>query len=192
MVAPSPDVIALDRTPVYRELRRHVREIVGNVPSSAVRPATDRPPPVVHIVVAAGRPFQVTVEMVECDAAFGGILPVVTIQEVRSRRSLGKWIRDEFGLTAREASVARLLARRRSNAEIASALNISPYTARRHTENVMHKLSVRSRHGVGKAIRNAISSVERRSQMAAPAPGRVTESAPTDAGLVVTQTYRRQ
>lgn len=51
-------------------------------------------------------------------------------------------LRASFGLTPREAEVARLLARRRTNREIADELCISPYTARRHTERVLLKLSV--------------------------------------------------
>ena len=112
--------------------------------------------------MAAGRPFRVTVEIIDSDAAFGGDLPVVTIQEVTSSRTLSPWVRDHFGLTAREARVAFLLARRRSNSEIARALHISPYTARRHTENVLHKMNVSSRFAVRKALRTAMSPFARR------------------------------
>jgi DNA-binding CsgD family transcriptional regulator len=57
-------------------------------------------------------------------------------------------LRELFGLTAREADVALLLARRRRNAEIAEALFISPHTARHHVERVLEKLGVNSRDGV--------------------------------------------
>ncbi|MGZ8467977.1 MAG: response regulator transcription factor [Gemmatirosa sp.] len=53
-----------------------------------------------------------------------------------------------LGLTAREAEVARLLARRLSNAELAAALGVSQHTARHHTERVMQKLGVRRRSEV--------------------------------------------
>jgi DNA-binding CsgD family transcriptional regulator len=62
-------------------------------------------------------------------------------------------LRARLGLTKQEARVARLLAAGRSNAEVADALFISPHTARHHTERVMQKLSVRSRHEVGAALR---------------------------------------
>lgn len=58
-----------------------------------------------------------------------------------------------FGLTCREADVARLLARGERNARIAALLDISPHTARRHTEAVMLKLGVHSRAAVGPALR---------------------------------------
>lgn len=58
-----------------------------------------------------------------------------------------------FGLTTREADVARLLARGDPNARIAAILDISPHTVRRHTESVMLKLGVHTRAAVGAALR---------------------------------------
>jgi DNA-binding CsgD family transcriptional regulator len=87
----------------------------------------------------------------------------VTIQEVTSPQTLSQWIRDRFGFTSREARVASHLTRRRSNAEIARALRISPHTARRHTEKVMTKLNVHRRIEVRMKILAAIDSLERRS-----------------------------
>jgi DNA-binding CsgD family transcriptional regulator len=55
-------------------------------------------------------------------------------------------------LTAREREVARLLARRATNAEVAAALGLSGHTARRHTERVLQKLGVRSRTAVATAL----------------------------------------
>jgi DNA-binding CsgD family transcriptional regulator len=60
-----------------------------------------------------------------------------------------------YGLTAREAEVARLLARRLSAAELADALGISVHTARRHTESVMRKLGVHSRQELAAAVLGA-------------------------------------
>jgi len=53
-----------------------------------------------------------------------------------------------YQLTPREAEVARLLALGKSNAEVAQSLSISEHTARRHTEQVLLKLGVRSRAAV--------------------------------------------
>lgn len=55
----------------------------------------------------------------------------------------------EFGLTPREADVARHIAVGRSNRGIAAALAISPETARKHAEHVRAKLRVGSRAAVG-------------------------------------------
>ena len=54
-----------------------------------------------------------------------------------------------LGLTRREAQVARLLARRATNKEIAEALDMSPHTVRHHAENVFVKLGVHSRRAIG-------------------------------------------
>jgi ATP/maltotriose-dependent transcriptional regulator MalT len=53
--------------------------------------------------------------------------------------------RTEHGLTARELEVLRLVARGRSNREIAGALVISERTVARHVQNIFAKLGVSSR-----------------------------------------------
>ncbi len=58
-------------------------------------------------------------------------------------------LRERYGLTARQTEVVRLLAEGCSNAEIASRLEMSYYTARNHTEQVLGKLGVSSRAAVG-------------------------------------------
>ncbi|MGZ8379264.1 MAG: response regulator transcription factor, partial [Gemmatirosa sp.] len=52
-------------------------------------------------------------------------------------------------LTPREAEVARLLARRATNTEVATALGVSPHTARHHAQRVLEKLGLRSRRELG-------------------------------------------
>ena len=56
------------------------------------------------------------------------------------------------GLTRRQARIALLLAAGLSNREIADQLSISPHTVRRHTEQVMSKLNVRSRAQVATVL----------------------------------------
>jgi DNA-binding CsgD family transcriptional regulator len=56
---------------------------------------------------------------------------------------------DRYNLTAAEAGVAVLLAQGHSNGTIAKLLEISPHTARHHTESVLLKLNVHSRAEVG-------------------------------------------
>ena len=57
------------------------------------------------------------------------------------------------GLTRQEQAVARLMAERRTDAEIATALGISPHTARTHAERVRRKLGVSRRAAVADALR---------------------------------------
>ena len=63
-----------------------------------------------------------------------------------------------LGLTTQEARVALLLRDRRSNAEIAAALSVSPHTSRHHTERVLAKLGVTSRAEVRARVDRAATS----------------------------------
>ncbi len=58
-------------------------------------------------------------------------------------------LRERFNLTARQIEVARLLGEGFTNAEVAAKLEMSYYTARNHTEQVLAKLGVSSRAAVG-------------------------------------------
>lgn len=62
-----------------------------------------------------------------------------------------------LGLTRREAQVARLLARRAKNREIAEELGLSPHTVRHHAENVFVKLGVHSRRAVERQLESSTS-----------------------------------
>jgi DNA-binding CsgD family transcriptional regulator len=61
-------------------------------------------------------------------------------------------LQSRFGLTRKEACVARLIAEDQTNDEIATRLSISPHTARHHTERVLAKLDVKSRTKVRNAL----------------------------------------
>jgi DNA-binding CsgD family transcriptional regulator len=80
----------------------------------------------------------------------GGAL--VTVARVEAASEATRALPARFGLTQREAEVAQALARRLTNAEVARALGISPHTAERHTERVLAKLGVRSRHDVAQRL----------------------------------------
>jgi DNA-binding CsgD family transcriptional regulator len=52
---------------------------------------------------------------------------------------------ESAGFTRRQRQIARLLASRATNAEIAAALGISVHTARHHSQKVLEKLGVTAR-----------------------------------------------
>jgi DNA-binding CsgD family transcriptional regulator len=64
-------------------------------------------------------------------------------------------LKRRFNLTRQESRVADLLALRRSNKEIARDLEISPHTARHHTQRVLAKLGLTSRKEVASLIGRA-------------------------------------
>ncbi len=58
-----------------------------------------------------------------------------------------------FGLTPRQAAVARLLGEGLDNATLSARLGVTPHTGRRHTEQVLAKLGARSRAQVTAVLR---------------------------------------
>jgi DNA-binding response OmpR family regulator len=58
-------------------------------------------------------------------------------------------LRERYGLTARQVAVARLMAEGCSNAEIATRLTVSYFTARNHAEQVLAKFGVPARAAIG-------------------------------------------
>ncbi len=72
----------------------------------------------------------------------------VTIRLARDREAAAELTLGRFGLTRREAQIARLLARRATNREIAVELDVSPHTVRHHVENIFTKLGIHSRRSI--------------------------------------------
>jgi DNA-binding CsgD family transcriptional regulator len=72
---------------------------------------------------------------------------VVVVRETPSPPAPSRPTR-AHGLTRTEETVARLLALRRTNREIAAELGVSYHTAKHHVERVLHKLGVASRNDV--------------------------------------------
>lgn len=77
---------------------------------------------------------------------------LVTIQRAQAPLPSPEFLMRSFALTAREARVALLLARGFRNSKIASELQISPHTARHHTDKVLTKLNVHGRAEVASAV----------------------------------------
>jgi DNA-binding CsgD family transcriptional regulator len=57
-------------------------------------------------------------------------------------------LRAQYGITGREAQIARYVALGQTNAEIAKRLRISVFTVRRHVEHVFSRLGVKRRSEV--------------------------------------------
>jgi DNA-binding NarL/FixJ family response regulator len=85
-------------------------------------------------------------------AAGESVVVVLVDRQAPARTPNPAEICERFNLTARECDVALLLAERLSCREIASRLNMSFHTARCHTEKILLKLGVRSKHDVRKRL----------------------------------------
>ena len=82
----------------------------------------------------------------ELDAARGAFFRLGAAPDLAKLDALArKRVRGDHGLTTREVEVLRLIARGRSNREVASALVISERTVARHVQNIFAKLRVSSR-----------------------------------------------
>jgi len=66
-------------------------------------------------------------------------------------------LRARHGLTDRQIAVARLMAEGCTNAELASRLGLSFFTARNHAEQVMLKLGVGNRSAVGPMLQERLA-----------------------------------
>jgi DNA-binding CsgD family transcriptional regulator len=143
----------LSRGPDAKQvLQDQIRSIVSSLPSSVLKapPSADGPAVVRHIAIGEER-FRLVVDLLPPNAR-GDRMPIATVEHMATDNLSEPALRERFRLTRKEATVALLLAQRRSNAEIAESLRISPHTARRHTENVMLKLNVTSRYSVEVAL----------------------------------------
>lgn len=74
----------------------------------------------------------------------GGTRTAVIVEEA-SAAGVAPILEQAYGLTAREAEVARLLLQGLSTKEIAAALYISPYTVQEHCTAIFEKVGVRGR-----------------------------------------------
>lgn len=132
--------------PIWAEIRRAAQDLVER---PAERRTSAAAGTVVRRLTVAGEWYNV-----RSGTATGPGSPVVVVVLERCDR---KPLADEamlkrFRFTASEARVARLLADRLSNREIAWELDVTEHTARRHTEKVLQKLGVSRRAEVARAL----------------------------------------
>lgn len=153
MIAVQPATPRRVRGPDPKSIvQAQVRDIVASLPPSTIQQAIQSGgPAMVRLVTAGDERFRIVVELLS--GADGEPVPVATVEPVHGHGVSHDDLRGRYRLTEKEARVALLLAERRSNSEIAAALDISPHTARRHTENVMLKLNVTSRFSVESRLR---------------------------------------
>ncbi|HEX7050433.1 MAG TPA: helix-turn-helix transcriptional regulator [Longimicrobiales bacterium] len=138
----------LELDPQRERLRREAERVADTLSELARQRSHEvqRLPdgPVVRDVWTARGEYRVCGSYLE---AGGSAAPCILVLVERQARDLPSdaVLQERYGLTPRQVAVARLLARGKSNAAIASALWISPHTARHHTETVLLKLGVHSR-----------------------------------------------
>ena len=93
------------------------------------------------------------------DAVFGRAVAPRVLGQVAADRAAGGPSLPM--LSAREIEVLDLVARGRTNAQIASALFLSTKTVRNHVSNILVKLPARDRHVAAEVARSAGLGAER-------------------------------
>ena len=93
------------------------------------------------------------VGVVNGDAVFGSAVAPRVLGQVAADRSAGRPALPM--LSSREIEVLDLVARGRTNAQIASALFLSAKTVRNHVSNILVKLPARDRHAAAEVARAA-------------------------------------
>lgn len=113
----------------------------------------DGAPPVVRHRIRT-RTALFRVDAVSLDAGVGRrpSLVLLRLHAAEPDPSALSALAQRWGLTRAEARVARLLAARRSNLEIAEVLGCSRHTVRHHVEHIFRKLDVHSRTAAADAI----------------------------------------
>lgn len=149
-VKPGLDVAAHDQHDRVA-VQQQIRDIVARLSAETLRAARRAAQPAAIRFVDIGQHrYRIVVDVLQADGA--DPVPMATVERLEPAEPIEQRARRRYRLTEKETHVALLLAQRRSNAEIADALKISPHTARRHTENVMLKLNVSSRFLVEDAL----------------------------------------
>lgn len=106
----------------------------------------------VRVVKTNDRCFRLIGQRMQTAVDASGPILLVFVEPIQTQLPEDAELRSRFGLTRKEARVARLIADDRSNGEIAAELCISPHTARHHTERILAKLGVKSRTKVRNAL----------------------------------------
>lgn len=137
---------------VDRTVRELARALAGGATTPEDWPRLARGEPLLREVDTHDGAWIVRAERLAVGDPGDGTAVVIVVERCDGRLPSDEELRRVHGLTPKEARVARLLAARRSNEEIACELFISPHTARHHTESVLQKLGVRSRGQVHAAL----------------------------------------
>lgn len=105
-----------------------------------------------RIVRTAGVRYELRATPIRERGLFGRGAALVTAQRVVGGLPSLETLRARFALTLAEARIVPLLAARRTNAQIALALGISPHTVRHHAERAFLKLCVHRRTEIAERL----------------------------------------
>lgn len=150
-VTPSLSTL-LAGDPESPRLAAVLEQVARSLATLLRKPAPTRPDPagMLHAVEVrtCRSAYRVQGSLLPASLAAEGPALLVAVTRVAPEEYDDRELEERWGLTPRECQVARLMAQRRTNKEIARTLQISPHTAERHSERVLAKLRLASRTGV--------------------------------------------
>lgn len=142
-----------ERVRLLRASASAARAVIARSRPRRFASSDEMPCPELRQLVRTGSAlYSVYARLVAPDAPPAGGTVAVTVEPATAGALSVAPLRKRFGLTDRELDVTNLLSAGKSNADIARALGISPFTARHHTESVLAKLGVRSRAEVPRLV----------------------------------------
>ncbi len=100
-------------------------------------------------VPSGGRPVTVRASPIVSGTFHRCACAVVTVDDGQPHLPAADALEQTYGLTPRQAEVARMLAMGWSNRQIAERLDLSPHTVRHHAQAVLEKLGLHSRKALG-------------------------------------------
>jgi DNA-binding CsgD family transcriptional regulator len=164
LVHANPSAVRMDASRSGSRIQSEAQCIAWTIGASARRRASSRQtgtraePATESVVVRRVRDgatvYELRGSIVGGQLLGAGPAVLVTITTAMSEPLSDEALRSDFGLTAREIQVARLIAEGLSNSEIADRLGVRFFTARNHVERTLAKLGVPSRNRVGPLLRN--------------------------------------
>jgi DNA-binding CsgD family transcriptional regulator len=135
-----------------RSLEAHIVALLAQLQLGAQESGDQVPAAMEKEVVVGGLRVKLLATPLAVPAQAADTLFAVLIEPITPPLPDAAHLKVRCGLSRRQAEVALLLAQGCTNAQVASALRISPHTARRHTERVLGKLGVGRRGGVAQRL----------------------------------------
>lgn len=138
--------------PEARRVRTRMEELARLLVRYRITTPGGPPPPAFQRLVTVHASYAVHISCSESGELLPGLALLVALEKTTPDWPSGSDLVRRFRLTPAEARVALLLARGKTNAEIARELTVSPATARNHTARVREKLGVDSRAKVAAVL----------------------------------------
>lgn len=140
--------------PLLRQTMCAAARAVGYDLRDAAAPRLKEPDAVACVVRDRGMTYRLLVTSVGVEGVGSSAILLVRVTSSQPLLPSEAMLRQQYGLTTREAEIARYIAEGLTSHAIADRCGLSPHTVRRHTERVFARLGVHSRAAVAARVTN--------------------------------------